>query len=208
MNLRVWLFSFVSVIQLLVPVYAQGIAYTWVDGEGVTHFSDSRPAGNGTTMPAVVQMNIPQNFTEADPTAEYYSITNQWKRVQQERSEKAELALKREQLRLDWYRARQEAREVELAALAREVEAEQPVVIVRDVPYYNWNRAGHRAPGQDHQHVYPDYPPWNNYHPYTVPQDSRPDLIPIKFSLGAVTGKKRDQVLLENDHSGSPVDNH
>lgn len=118
--------------------------YQWVDQEGVTHFSDAAPAV-GTTQVVAKPVNIRQDYTEANPDEDYYSIVNQSRRLQAQRAEKDALALQKEQMRIEWYRAKQEARAAELNAAARLVEASQPLILL-PVPYnhrprpINWTK--------------------------------------------------------------------
>jgi hypothetical protein len=126
MNTRI--FQMVCIALLPFSVVHADI-FKWVDAEGVTHFSDARPAV-GTTPIVAEPVNIRQDYTESNPAEDYYSIVNQSKRMQAQRAEKDALALQKEQLRIDWYRAKQEALAAELDGAARLVEASQPLILV------------------------------------------------------------------------------
>lgn len=120
-------------IALLPLSAAHADVYQWVDKEGVTHYSDAPPSA-GTTQVVAKPVNIRQDYTKSNPDEDYYSIVNQSKRLQAQRAEKEALALQKEQVRIEWYRAKQEARAAELNATARLVEASQPLILL-PVPY-------------------------------------------------------------------------
>ncbi|MEX2482608.1 MAG: DUF4124 domain-containing protein [Gammaproteobacteria bacterium] len=70
--------------------------HTWVDADGVTHFSDQAPA---TEMPAeVFDIAVTQ---PTDAAADYYSIANQWARLRAERDAADARALVRQRLRTE-----------------------------------------------------------------------------------------------------------
>lgn len=83
-------------------VAAEDTVFTWVDGDGVTHFSDAPPGKTSATPGDVETMAMPGGFPDtADAGEYYYSIANQWQRLQEERSEREKLALERERLRIE-----------------------------------------------------------------------------------------------------------
>ena len=191
MRTRTWIISLFSITQLLVQAQAQGVMYTWVDSQGVTHFSDLQPPEDVTVPAGITQMDLPQTFTEADPGEEYYSITNQWKRAQQERAEKDKLALQRGQLRLEWYRARQQTREAELAASARAAETQTPLIIVREGPYFRSLAFRHRRSDQDRYHNDP------GHRPHWIPHQEDSNPVPVKYSLGPVKANVQEKPALQ-----------
>jgi hypothetical protein len=132
MHIQKWIISLIAAGQLVSLAAAQEVAYTWVDNNGVTHFSDVPPAARSAAAAGVVTMDMPQDFTSADPENDYYSIANQWKRAQQERVEKDKLALLREQLRIERLRAEQEIRAAEAREVAGVATSRTPLIIVRD----------------------------------------------------------------------------
>ena len=80
------------------PVAGKTI-HQWVDADGVTHFSDSPPS---TAVDDVKTLELADNLSSADnPAADYYSITNQWQRLRDERDRNAELRLERQRLRAE-----------------------------------------------------------------------------------------------------------
>lgn len=72
-----------------------GVAHKWVDADGITHYSDAPPAieTSPVTLIELAVSDTPAN----DPAAAYYSIRNQWLRIQEER-------LARERIRLEQIR--------------------------------------------------------------------------------------------------------
>lgn len=73
------------------------IIHKWVDEKGVTHYSDEPPATQTTEG---TQIELPQTAPAADASAEnYYSIANQWARMNQERLEREKLRLQANRVR-------------------------------------------------------------------------------------------------------------
>ena len=70
--------------------------HKWVDDNGVTHYSDAAPSSPVTS---VTQLEIDTgNITRTSlPTAsdQYYSIANQWQRLQRERLQQQQFELQR-----------------------------------------------------------------------------------------------------------------
>jgi hypothetical protein len=68
----------------------------WVDDKGVTHYSDAAPSSPVTS---VTQLEISTgniSSTALSTTSDqYYSIANQWQRLQQERLQQQQLELQR-----------------------------------------------------------------------------------------------------------------
>lgn len=99
--------------QLLLPAAAaDGVAYRWVDENGVTHFSDAPPPAESAPQGGVESITLAQDYpAPADPAADYYSIANQWRRLREERAERNALALQQQMLRLERSRIEQSAGE-------------------------------------------------------------------------------------------------
>jgi hypothetical protein len=70
--------------------------HKWVDARGVTHYSDQPPAA--TTIPTT-QLDIDTSRDSADNSTgnsdHYYSIANQWQRMNQEGLQRRQLELQR-----------------------------------------------------------------------------------------------------------------
>ena len=73
------------------------VVHKWVDDKGVTHYSDEPPAAQGTES---TQIELPRSApaTGTSPN-DYYSIANQWARMNQERLERDKLRLQANQAR-------------------------------------------------------------------------------------------------------------
>ena len=85
---------------VLAPLLVYGVTvHTWMDGDGVRHFSDAPPTD---TAADTAQFEIAEMSANAREGDDYYSISNQWKRIREER-------LARETLRVERARARAEA---------------------------------------------------------------------------------------------------
>ncbi len=92
-----------------------GSVHKWVDAQGVTHYSDQLPetlAKNNYS--AVKQIDVLDTYNSSSSNLEhrddYYSVTNQWARMREERLERKQLQLEK-------------AKEI-----ARQKAAQQPVV--------------------------------------------------------------------------------
>ena len=70
--------------------------HKWVDDRGVTHYSDAAPDAAETS---VVQLEISTGNRSTSAASEssdhYYSIANQWQRIQQERLQQQQLELQK-----------------------------------------------------------------------------------------------------------------
>lgn len=76
----------IVLLATIVPVAAAsaGQAYTWVDGQGVTHFSDTPPAGRADARAVELESSRP---LPAGLDIDYYSIPNQARRLERSRLE-------------------------------------------------------------------------------------------------------------------------
>jgi hypothetical protein len=70
--------------------------HKWVDSKGITHYSDAGPSSPATS---VTRLEISTgNTLETElstPSDQYYSIANQWQRLQQERLQQQQFELQR-----------------------------------------------------------------------------------------------------------------
>lgn len=72
------------------PVTA-AVVHKWVDANGVTHYSDAPP---GIESAGATKIELPDTAGNANAGASgYYSIANQWQRLQRERLARDQLAL-------------------------------------------------------------------------------------------------------------------
>ena len=135
MQLRPIMFGIFAASQLLSPAAAGDVVYRWVDEGGVTHFSDSPPAAQNTPQGGVESLSLPDNFpVAANPTGDYYSIINQWKRMREERNEQEKLALEQERLRLEQTRA--ELAAAQAASASPAAVDTTPLVIYGGIPRF------------------------------------------------------------------------
>ena len=70
--------------------------HKWVDDRGVTHYSDAAP---GSAETRVIELDIDTGNSSSSAASEksdhYYSIANQWQRIQQERLQQQQLELQK-----------------------------------------------------------------------------------------------------------------
>jgi len=79
---------------VVLPVYA-GAVHKWVDAQGVTHYSDQLPENISNTVKQIDLSNTYANTDRTDYQDDYYSITNQWARMREERIERKRLQLEK-----------------------------------------------------------------------------------------------------------------
>ena len=79
---------------LTLPVYA-GAVYKWVDAQDVTHYPDQLPENISSSGKQIDVSNTYDNIGSADYQENYYSVTNQWARVREERIERIQLQLEK-----------------------------------------------------------------------------------------------------------------
>lgn len=80
-------------------VYA-GAVHKWVDAQGVTHYSDQLPENISHPVKQIDVTNTYSNTANSNPDSsnyqqDYYSVTNQWARMREERLERKQLQLER-----------------------------------------------------------------------------------------------------------------
>lgn len=115
-----------------------GAVYTWVDPDGVTHFSETPPPYPGVPARMIELAPLPPPPAEHD---DYYSVIRQAERMEKRR-------LENEKLEAERLRAEAEARRARIEAEA----VTQPPVIYPDgetvffpaYPYYPSYGSGHR----------------------------------------------------------------
>lgn len=88
--------------------------FTWVDQEGVTHFSESPPEDD-SVQPTQLEI-LPPTDAGSGVVDDYYSVANQAERMEARRLERLEAAAARFRAEADAIRAATEARAAEQAA--------------------------------------------------------------------------------------------
>ena len=81
----------------LSPARAAGV-HKWVDDEGITHYSDDAPETVETTLIDLPPPAIDEKRPNEDEN-DYYSISNQWQRMNRERLEREQIELERARIR-------------------------------------------------------------------------------------------------------------
>lgn len=178
MHIQKWIISLLAASQIVSQAAAQNVAYSWVDNDGITHFSDVPPAA----AVDVVTMDVSQDFTSPNPEKDYYSIANQWKRAQRERLEKDKLALHRE-LRIERLRAEQEIQTAR-AANAGVTTSNHPLIIVRDeYPVYGqipYGLQGYRfRAGPGSYDLHSGFHQGFGFYPHEARRHGQPPYLPI-----------------------------
>lgn len=77
-----------------------GSIHKWVDAQGVTHYSDQLPKSfANANHDAVKQIDVLDSYSSSNRYSEnnndYYSISNQWARMREERVERKQLQLEK-----------------------------------------------------------------------------------------------------------------
>ena len=125
---------------LLLPVSA-AVVHKWIDEKGVTHYSDAAPE---TAVKTVTKIDLGnRKAAKSSVNNDYYSIKNQWQRLQKERLEQEKLKLEK---------ARQEAalRSAEPQVVYINEPREKQTGVVYQGSFYP--RHGHRRSHKKHKH--------------------------------------------------------
>lgn len=112
--------------------------HKWVDEQGLTHYSDEPPQQSQTP---VTQLQIEtgtatQQSAEGAAPDDYYSIANQWQRMQQESQQRQQRELQRAELK----------RAVQPAAPAGDYRENRKTRYVAAYPRRHHRRRGHYPP--------------------------------------------------------------
>ena len=73
---------------VVAPAFAATV-HKWVDANGITHYSDEAPTTPETEVTTIEVLD--PNLTKIDASDHYYSIANQWQRIQRESQEQERL---------------------------------------------------------------------------------------------------------------------
>ncbi len=91
-NLKITVVLVTLFYAFCMPALATGI-HKWVDEHGVTHYSDKAPDAK---VGQVAVIEVSSTYSTATSTQQdYYSITNQWMRLHQERLEREKIKLEK-----------------------------------------------------------------------------------------------------------------
>ncbi len=82
----------VTLFWITLSVVHAGTIHKWVDENGVTHYSDQAPLNNPISTNQIDVSNV---YSDSDYKENYYSITNQWARMREERLERKKLQLEK-----------------------------------------------------------------------------------------------------------------
>jgi len=104
------MFEYISPVLMLFLLSAMtinvqaGSVHKWVDAQGVTHYSDQLPKSLASTnYDAVKQIDVLDSYSNSSRYSEnqddYYSISNQWARMKEERLERKQLQLEKAKLK-------------------------------------------------------------------------------------------------------------
>lgn len=86
------------ILCLPLPLSAVSV-YQWTDEQGVTHFSDEAPVNDNAGKP-VSSFEVEEAYPQTrDPEEDYYSISNQWQRANDDRMAREKLKLERDKIR-------------------------------------------------------------------------------------------------------------
>ena len=91
--ITVRLASLLALTFALAPTAGAGAVNKWVGADGVTHYSDEAPGADATD---VTSFEVTVSYSEpVNVEDDYYSIANQWKRMQAERLAMAKIKLEK-----------------------------------------------------------------------------------------------------------------
>jgi len=128
-----------------------GPVYSWVDDDGITHFSDTPPIDESVSVRSIEDLPPPAAGISMD--GNFYSVVNQATRMETQR-------LLAEKLRAERLQAEAEARQARAEALA----AQQPAI---------------RYEKEPDRYIYPYYPRHHHHQPGKHPPgDHKPGRLP------------------------------
>ncbi len=87
-------------VAILKPVHA-GSVHKWIDAQGVTHYSDQLPENNSkmAAQIEVTRVDVSSTYHHSSKQDDYYSVTNQWARMREERIARKQLQLEKAKLK-------------------------------------------------------------------------------------------------------------
>lgn len=106
--------------------------HKWIDGDGITHYSDKAPPALQATL---IQIDLPPSAGVAS-SDNYHSIANQWARMHRERLERERIELERARLK-----AAQQPAKAEVVYVERPAASTGHVAVY---PVYRYLRHRHR----------------------------------------------------------------
>jgi hypothetical protein len=128
---RLLLITYCCLAGLLQPWAHAGAVYTWVDPQGVTHFSEAPPP-DPTIQPAMIDLR-PLPPPPPSDYDDYYSVIRQAERMERRRLENEKLEAERLQAEAEARRARIEA---EAVMQAPDTYTDDDSVYLPAYPYY------------------------------------------------------------------------
>ena len=135
---RLMLLGWCCLAALLASVAHAEAIYTWVDGFGVTHFSETPPL-DPAVQPAMIEVTPPPPGPPPEYD-DYYSVIRQAERMERRRLENEKLEAERLQAEAEALRARMEA---EQAMQPPEDYADEDSQYLPVYPYYPYYRPGY-----------------------------------------------------------------
>ncbi len=126
----------------LLPAYAVEV-HKWVDAKGTTHYSDEAPT-SATVEVTLIEVSTTNSAT-SDATNDYYSIANQWQRLQKERIEREKIELAK---------AKQKAALQQAAPRIVYVKEPRAKRYVTVYPGFSYRRYGYRRSHKGFRHYY------------------------------------------------------
>ena len=125
--------------------------HKWVDDKGITHYSDALPSSTVTRVTRL-EISTGKNTEPAISTTSehYYSIANQWQRLQRERLQQQQLELQQAALKVDRSSAPVRVEDSDESHTSRYLVA-YPARIQRRHSYPKYHPRPRRGHGNAHQ---------------------------------------------------------
>jgi len=130
--------------------------YTWIDDNGVTHFSETPPQQQTDDTQRIDLAPLPKSSSSNDEDDDYYSVVNQAERMEARRLENEKLAAEKKQASAEASKAQAEATAIQQGANNDNASDDSRYYPV--YPYYP--PYGHHpwGPGHGPKPVHPVYP--------------------------------------------------
>ncbi|NOR40201.1 MAG: DUF4124 domain-containing protein [Gammaproteobacteria bacterium] len=132
------------VLLLAAPPAGSVQIYTWIDDNGVTHFSESPPGDNSLAVEQLEVLPPPSAGSTTDEN--FYSVVNQANRMETRRLENMKIIAERQQAEAETKRAAAEAQAIKQSPYQDNNNARYyPAYPV--IPRYGYGRPGYGRPG-------------------------------------------------------------
>ncbi|MEJ2114583.1 MAG: DUF4124 domain-containing protein [Gammaproteobacteria bacterium] len=134
-------------VALLMPVHADSV-HKWIDAQGITHYSDQLPVNNSSIAKPIeaTRVDVSSTYHNSSKQNEYYSVTNQWARMREERIARKQLQLEKAKLKAA------QRPVVPQVVYVNEIEEDQSRAVYYPTNLTSFRHRGYRHGQQNYRH--------------------------------------------------------